>query len=171
MDSFPIEFYTTFWPKIDSFFTEVVNSVQKNKNLPETMYQATISTIPKPGKTCKTPSDYRPISIINCDGKIITKILNNRLIPILPSLIHYDQAGFIQHRDLRTNIRTCLSLTQYAKKHKIDVTLMAVDAEKALDRIEWSYLFKVLEVYHFPVSFRVRVLKHKRNSIETFLIN
>lgn len=44
--------YTTFWAKIDSFFTEVVNSVQKkNKNLPKTMYQVTISAIPKPGKT------------------------------------------------------------------------------------------------------------------------
>lgn len=111
MDGFPIEFYTTFWAKIYSFFTEVVKSVQKNKNLPETMYQATISVIPKPGKTCESPSDYRPISLINCDKKIITKILNNRLVQILPSLIHYDQAGFIQHRDLRTNTRTCLSLT------------------------------------------------------------
>lgn len=136
MDGFPIEFYTTFGAKIDSFFTEVVKSVQKNKNLPETMYQATISVIPKPGKTCESPSDYRPISLINCDKKIITKILNNRLVQILPSLIHYDQAGFIQHRDLRTNTRTCLSLTQYAKKYKIDLTLMAVDAEKAFDRID-----------------------------------
>lgn len=117
------------------------------------MYQTIISAIPKPGKTCETPSDYRPISLINCDRKIITKILNNRLVQILPSLIHYDQAGFIQHRDLKTNVRTCLSLTQYAKKNKMDLTLMAVDAEKAFDRIEWFYLFKVLEVYNFPTSF------------------
>ena len=99
MDGFPIEFYTAFWAKINSLFTEVVNSTQKKQNLPESMYQTTISAIPKPGKTCETPSDYRPISLINCDRKIITKILNNRLIKILPSLIHYDQAGFIQHRD------------------------------------------------------------------------
>lgn len=92
MDGFPIEFCTTFWTKIGSFFTEVVNTVQKNQNLPETMYQTTVLAILKPGKTCETPSDYRPISLINCDRKIITKILNNRLIQILPSLIHYDQA-------------------------------------------------------------------------------
>ena len=103
------------------------------------MYQATMSVILKPGKTWETPSDYRPISLIKCDEKIITKIFNNRLVQILPSLINYDQAGFIQHRDLRTNARTCISLTQYAKKHKIDLTLMAVDAEKAFDRLEWSY--------------------------------
>lgn len=153
MDGYPIEFYTTFWAKIDLLFTEVVNSLQKSNSLPETMYQASISVIPKPGKICEEPSHYRPISLLNCDKKIITKILNNRLLGNLPSLIHYDQAGFIQHGDLRTNTRTCFSLIQYAKKHKIDLTLLAVDAEKAFDRLEWPYLFKVLEAFPFPEKF------------------
>lgn len=51
------------------------------------------------------------------------------------------------------NQRTCLSLIQYAKKYKIDLTLMAVDAEKAFNRMEWSYLFKVLQIYDFPANF------------------
>lgn len=119
--------------------------------MPETMYLSTISVIPKSGRDCNKPSDFRPISLINCDKKIITKVMNLALI--LPSIILHNQAGFIPNRDLRTNVRTCISLTQYAKKHNIDLTLMTVDAEKAFDCLEWLYLYKVLETFEFPVEF------------------
>ena len=132
---------------------EVVNSFVNNKNLPETMYMSTISVIPKAGRDCTKPADFRPISLLNCDKKIISKALNNRLAPILPSIIHCDQAGFIPNRDLKTNIRTCISLTQYTKKHNLDMTLMAVDTEKAFDRLEWPYLYRVLEKFNFPEEF------------------
>lgn len=72
------------------------------------------------------------VTLINCDKKIITKVMNNRLALILPSIIHHNQTGFIPNRDLRTNVRTCISLTQYAKKHNIDLTLMAVDVEMVI---------------------------------------
>lgn len=132
---------------------EMVNSFVHEQKLPETMDLSVITVIPKPGRDCNNPADFRPISLINCDKKIITKVLNNRLALILPSIIHYDQAGFILNRDLKTNIRTCVSLTQYATKHNLDLTLMAVDAEKAFDRLEWSYLYKVLERFNFPEEF------------------
>ena len=153
MDGLPIEFYSTFWSNINPLFMDVINSAQTKHTLPQTMYLATISVLPKPGRECVSPPDFRPISLINCDKKIITKVMNNRLAQILPSIIHYNQTGFIQSRDLKTNTRTCLSLIQYAKKHNKELTLMAVDAEKAFDRLEWEYLYKVLEVYEFPLKF------------------
>ena len=94
------------------------------------MYHTIINVIPKPGREGNKPSDFRPISLINCDNKIITKMLNNRIAKLLPSIIHYNQTGFIQSRNLRTNVRTCTSLIQLAKREKIDLTLMAVDAKK-----------------------------------------
>ena len=78
-------------------------------------------------------------------------MLNNRIIiKVLPSIIHWNQTGFIQNRNLKTNVRTCISLTQCAKREKVDLTLMAVDAEKAFDCLEWSYLYEVLGAYSFP---------------------
>ena len=67
------------------------------------MYQVIINVIPKSGR----------------EGKI------------LPDIIHYNQTGFIQNRSLTTNISTCISLIHYAKKQKLDLTLMTVDAVKA----------------------------------------
>uniref|UniRef100_A0A3P8YAM5 Reverse transcriptase domain-containing protein n=1 Tax=Esox lucius TaxID=8010 RepID=A0A3P8YAM5_ESOLU len=88
IDGLPIEFYSIFWPNIRPLFLEVVNSFVNQQKLPETMYLSTISVIPKPGRECNKPSDFRLISLINCDKKIITKVMNNRLAPILPSIIH-----------------------------------------------------------------------------------
>lgn len=77
----------------------------------------------------------------------------NRLARIVPEIIYQNQTGFIQKQDLRTNTRTCLSLIQYSKTNKKDLTLMAVHAEKAFDRLERTCLFKVLEVYGFLQEF------------------
>ena len=44
-------------------------------------------------------------------------------------------------------------MVHYANKYNKDLTLMAVDAEKAFDRLKRSYLYKVLEIYDFPVNF------------------
>lgn len=104
MDGLPFEFYSTFWSSISPLFMEVIRSFVNNHKLPETMYLSTISVIPKPGRDCNKPSDFRPISLINCDKKIITKVINNRLTTILPSIIHHDQSGFIPNRDLKTKI-------------------------------------------------------------------
>lgn len=50
--------------------------------------------------------------------------------------LHYNQTGFIQNRNLKTNVSACISITQFAQKEKLGSTLMTVD----LDHLEWSYL-------------------------------
>ena len=64
---------------------------------------------------------------------------------VLPDFIHVNQTGFIKDRHLQTNRRICLL---NAKKQDIDVSIMAVDAEKALDRLEWAFLS--LSLYFTP---------------------
>lgn len=71
LDGLPIEFYSTFWTQISSLLLNVINNAWRHHVLPETMYQAIINVIPKPGQECNTPSEYRPISLINSDNKII----------------------------------------------------------------------------------------------------
>lgn len=68
MDGLSREFYSAFWPSIEDLFMEVINTAQTNHTLPQ-IYLATISVLPKAGRECESPSDYRPISLINCDKK------------------------------------------------------------------------------------------------------
>lgn len=147
MDGFPTEFYSTFWSKLAPIFIQMTRHMSENQVLPKSMYQAIISVILKPGKSGESPVDYRPISLINCDNKILTKLMSNRLSKILPDLIHKNQTGFIKNRCLQTNTRICFGIIQHVKKHNLNLTVMAVDAEKAFDRLEWPFLFKVLEKF------------------------
>ena len=142
--------YSVFWTQINPLLLKIINNAWRHQALPQTTYQTIINVIPKPGRECNKPSDFRPISLINSDNIIITKVLNNHIAKLLPDIMHHNKTGLVQNRSLKTNIRTCISLIQHAKRQKNYLTLMAVDAEKAFDRLEWSFIFKVLELFGFP---------------------
>ena len=63
--------------------------------LTNTFYEATITLIPKPDKDNTKKENYRPISLINRDAKILNKLLANRIQQHIKKLIHHVQVRFI----------------------------------------------------------------------------
>lgn len=134
-------------------------SLVKGK-LPQTLTQATISVLLKKDKDPVQCSSYRPISLLCCDYKILTKALAQRLDPIIPSIINEDQTGFIPGRQSFFNVRRLFNVMFSPHSTVQPQVILSLDAEKTFDRLEWTYLFAALQKFGFgPVFCRwIRVL-------------
>lgn len=158
-DGYPVEFFKTFK---DSLSPLLRNKFVESFNwqcLPPTLRQATISLLLKPNKDPLECSSYRPISLLNVDLKILSKILAHRLERCLPHIISSDQTGFVKGRHGFFNLRRFVNILYMVSTATPEVAL-SLDAEKAFDRVEWDYLFYILNKFGFGPKFIswVRVL-------------
>lgn len=143
LDGIPIDIYKAFKDKLAVPLLEMYEESMLEGCLPPSLRAALVTLIPKPHKPLDRCESYRPISLMNSDAKIIAKILALRLEAHLPSLIGMDQNGFVRNRQAFHNIRRVLNIVHEMDGSK-DTGILSLDAEKAFDRVEWSYLFDIL---------------------------
>ena len=95
-------------------------------------------------------ANYRPITILNTDYKILTKAIATRLTEVAPKIIHLDQAGFIRGRSIFDQIDQIATTINYARLKGINGAVVALDQEKAYDKLLHPYLWKILKKFAFP---------------------
>ena len=95
---------------------------------------------------------YRPISLINVDVKIITKILAERLKVVLPSIIHFTQTA-VYGRKIDQNIHMVRDLIEMANKDNDTAAMIFLDQEKAFDRVNHDVLYKTMSAFGIGENF------------------
>lgn len=113
--------------------------------MPQSMRDATIVLIPKPGKDPGYPESYRPISLLQTDIKILPKILSKRLNQVILSLIHTDQAGFMPGHNTSFNLRKLFFNLQAIHDSVGTRVIVTLDTAKAFDSVEWKYLWRCMD--------------------------
>lgn len=161
-DGLPAEFYKAFSDLLAPRLLNVYNNALSRGCLPDSMQTAIITLIHKKDRNPQLCGNYRPVSLINVDAKLLAKILATRLEGLLPKLIHPDQVGFIKNRTSSDNLRRLLHLMWQAGREPDVTVALSLDAEKAFDRVEFPYLFQTLEKFGLGNSFInwIRLLYH-----------
>ena len=104
-DDITTEFYKLFWNEIKEYFLKSINFSFQKQELTDLQKQSIFTLLPKPGKDTTLLENWRPISLLNVDYKIITKVIANRIKTVLPNIIHESQSGFMKGRYIGENIR------------------------------------------------------------------
>jgi endonuclease/exonuclease/phosphatase family metal-dependent hydrolase len=170
-DGLTAEFYKTFatdlTPLLFHTFSEMHTLEQAHENF-NTSY---ITLIGKPGTDHKLTKNYRPISLLNTDYKILTKILVAKLEPFLHKIVHTDQQCSITGRNIHNHNHLIRDIIQYTHDKNTQAFILSLDQEKAFDRVAHKYLHRTLAANNIGVYFTTWIYIIYTNARSHLLIN
>ena len=146
LDGTPPLFYQTYWTDIGMDVSQVVLSCLNSRFILKSINHTFITLIPKV-QNPKRVSDFRHISLCNVIYKIVSKVIANRLKPLLDSIVSETQSAFVANRLITDNILIAFESLHHMKNNctnKQGYIALKLDMSKPYDRVEWAFLEQIL---------------------------
>ena len=164
-----VEFYKQFPEILEGLLLVWKDGLEKGIT-PNSFQLGIINLIFKKGDQ-EEITNYRPITLLNVDYKIIAKSYANRLKQVIGNLVGKNQRGFIPGRDIRSNIMESILALEIAKRKKLSGAMILWDFEKAFDRLDREFLWSTMEQTQMGTEFIKSIQLLHWNSQATILVN
>ena len=126
-DGLPVEFYEIFWDSIAQILVECFNESFAKGEMSSSQRQAVITLIEQKDQDRCDLKNWRPISLLNVDAKIASKVIAERMKRLLPGLIHDNQSGYIPGRWIGENICSIHDIMHYTQAKNLPGLLLFID--------------------------------------------
>ena len=153
IDGLNQEFYCYFFDTLSPVLLEVYKAALSRGMLNDSARMGLISLIPKKSSNLLELKFWRPLVLLNMDYKCLSKIMAERIKPILDYLICPEQTGFMRGRHISKNIRRTFEIIRYCKKTKQPGLIMSLDFSKCFDKIEHSAIRGSMKYFNFGPIF------------------
>ena len=157
-DGIPYKIYKTYWRILGPKLLETWNESLRLGHISTTQKQSVITLLEKKGKDKTKIENLRPISLSNCDIKIITKAIALRTNELLDGILSNTQTGYVPGRNVGNNSRLLEELISEHVKLEKDAYIITLDAKKAFDSVDHEYLLRCLGAYGFPETY-INIIK------------
>ena len=152
-DGLTTEFYCKFFDSLKGILLKLFNEVEENGQLSRSMRSGVLSLIYKQKGDKRDLKNYRPISLLQVDYKILARVMANRFKNVLCKIISICQTCCINGRDIADNIVNLRDIIDMLEDENMEGYIIKCDQEKAFDRISHSYMIEVLKKFGFGERF------------------
>jgi exonuclease III len=141
-----------FWQHLRIPLGKYCVDMMNQSKLSPSFLTASIKLIPKKGDPSKI-KNWRPISLLNCCYKIISKAINNRLKKVSDKILSRAQKGFANNKFIQECLININETLKYCNKNNIAGMLLAIDQAKAFDTVNQSFMKEVYKFFGFGERF------------------
>ena len=152
-DGFPVEFYKCFWDPLGPLLLRVANQCFQSNSLCDSMKGSATRLLFKKRGDRRDLKNWRPISLLNVDYKIISKVITTRLSCVLDTIVDPGQTCSVPGRSIVYNNVLLRDILDYIERTDETAILVSLDQEKAFDRVDRGFLMDLLERYGFGKNF------------------
>ena len=152
-DGLPYEFYQTFWDILGNDLLQILHvALNDHHQLPFSHTLSVITLLYKRGDK-RHLSNWRPLSLLCCDYKVLTKVLATRLRNVLDTILSPRQTAGVPGRNIQYNLTLIRDYIFFADAAKLNGYILTLDQEKAFDYMNRAFLLQVLQKMQFGAKF------------------